>query len=104
MRHKLYIWETLESPIKLISYNTYNELLELLKESNLPEPKTPEYLESLLSLKEERSIYAFPIRENHVNVLTWYDNLNMARKEKDWFLSLKKASNVKRNLPNKRKR
>lgn len=104
MKHKLYIWETFESTIKLIQFNNYKELVEACEKRNYPPFKTPEFLEAFLSIGE-KTIYSFPIIENHVKVLAYYDNQNFARKERDWFKELsKKGNNGTRSLSRKKKR
>jgi hypothetical protein len=103
MRHKLYIWETLESTIKLIEFNNYKELMKEISLRNYPQFRRLEFLESFLSIGDERSIYAFPIVENHVKVLAWFENLNFARKEKEWFKGLKKAHGQRRLYNNKKR-
>jgi len=103
MKHKLYIWETLESTIKLIQFNTFKELVEECEKRQYPSLKTPEFLEAFLSTGE-RTLYAFPIVENHVKVLAYYDNKNFARKELEWFkTNTKKVTNGKRIIHNKKK-
>lgn len=103
MKHKLYIWENFDATIKLVQFNTFKELVEECEKRQYPSLKTPEFLEAFLSTGE-RTLYAFPIVENYVKVLAYYDNKNFARKELEWFKNLKKDTNVKRNVFSRKKR
>jgi len=103
MKHKLYIWETFDTTIKLVQFNSYKEIVTICDDRGYPSFKTPEFLEAFLSTGD-RTLYAFPIVENHVKVLAYYDNKNFARKELEWFKNIKKDTNVKRNVFSRKKR
>ena len=92
MRHKLYIWESLDATIKMIEFSSYKDLIKECVNRSYPYFNNVEFLESFLSVDSERTIYAFPIREYGESKLLWFDNLNFARKEKEWFLRKRKSA------------
>ena len=84
MKHKFYYWKTLTSPISFFAFENYEHLKKELEIHELPQFKDNEILESVLGMDVNRTIYAYPIKEYGQMFLEWYENMNVARKNRDW--------------------
>lgn len=86
MANKFYYWETLDAPISYFEFDKLTDLKEkCVARKVTPHFKTQEMLESLLSLDSTRTIYAFQIKEYGQLIFEWSENMNLSRKNKEWY-------------------